>query len=288
MIWASPLVCFSVPIPVDMEEVVLELLEGDGFYPTTHFDALTERSVLRVYAEEKATAKEVREALARVGEILGLPLEAEETVVPTENWTESWKRFFHVTRVSERVVIRPVWEAYEAKGGEVVVDMEPGMSFGTGCHGTTQACLQFLDALAKEDCGRSVLDMGCGSGILAIAARKLGFAAVRGVDNDPDAVRIAQENAVQNGEGEVVFAVDDVATTEERADVVVANILAPVLIEHAAHIAGCVKEEKGAALLVSGILEEQYGAVRAAFEAQGFRERESRQIEIWRSGWLVR
>jgi len=277
--------CISALIPsIDLEEPLLELLGDENIWPTTHFDADAKRSMLNVYVEDETAINTARAAIHRAGEALKITLEETVAFVPPENWQESWKRFFHVTRVSERIVIRPVWEDYASQPDDIVVDMEPGMSFGTGNHGTTQACLQFLDALAKENPSRSVLDMGCGSGILAIAAAKLKFSPVAGYDNDPDAVRIARENARMNRVGDARFFAGDLAHTHERADVVVANILAPVLIEHAAQIAKCANR----VLLVSGILDEQYATVLAAFEAQGFRERENRKIDIWRSGWLER
>jgi len=281
--------CISAAIPTDAEEPLLELLDDENLWPSTHYDADSKRSVLNVYVEDAALVDAARAAIQRAAQTLGLALETATQDVPAENWRESWKRFFHTTRVSERIVIRPVWEMYDAQPGDVVIDMEPGMSFGTGNHGTTQACLQFLDELAREDVNRSVLDMGCGSGILAIAAMKLGFTPVDGFDNDPDAVKIAEENARLNGVGEqICFFHFDLSTNIIQSDVVVANILAPVLVENAANIARSVHNVPYAALVISGILDEQYPAVLAAFEAHGFRERESRLIDIWRSGWLVR
>lgn len=283
----SSLLLLGVRIPVDAEEPLLELLAGDGYYPTTHFDADTQSSVLNIFMEDPATLPAVRDALGRAAVLLGLDLTPEESTVPAENWTESWKKFFHITRVSDRIVIRPVWEPYTAQPRDVVIDIEPGMSFGTGCHGTTQACLRFLDELAVENPNRSVLDMGCGSGILAIAAVKLGFPSVAAFDNDPDAVKIACENAAQNNCANLVATLDDLAATTLHADVVVANILAPVLIQYAAHISQCVVGENQA-LVISGILDEQYSAVLDAFRAHGFREHKNLLIDIWRSGWLVR
>ncbi|MCL1887475.1 MAG: 50S ribosomal protein L11 methyltransferase [Kiritimatiellaeota bacterium] len=284
----SPLWRVSAAIPEDMEEPILErLAEDETLWPSTHHDADSRRSVLNVYVEDPSRVDAAREAVQRAAGALGLSLETTASELPAENWRESWRRFFHVTRVSPRVVIRPVWEPYDARPGEVVVDMEPGMSFGTGSHGTTRACLQFLDALALENPSRSVLDMGCGSGILSIAAQKLGFAPVAGFDNDPDAVGIARENARLNNAPGIDFFTADLTRADRRADVVVANILAPVLVEHAARIAQSVARSPGAALVVSGILDEQYPAVLAAFQTLGFRERGSRLIDIWRSGWLA-
>jgi len=184
-------------------------------------------------------------------------------------------------------VVRPSWEAYEAKPGERVITLDPGLSFGTGKHATTQACLKFLDTLAAGNPQRSVLDMGCGSGILAIGAKLLGFVEVRGFDNDPDCIQVSNENAAINGVA-IPFSLDDLSHPHASADVVVANILAPVLIQFAAQVAGSVAPGPQSRLVVSGILDEQYAAVRAAYEAQGLVEVESLLIENWRSGLFRR
>ena len=204
---------------------------------------------------------------------------------------ESWKRFFKTLRVSARVTVRPPWETYEpTRSDEIVVVIEPGMSFGTGLHGTTQACLQFLEKLADEGPGtRSVADFGCGSGILSIAARKLGFRDVLGLDYDVAAVRISGENALANGVGDIVFRPCDVTTDSlPVSDIVVANILAPVLIAAAPRIAGAASRKPDSALILSGILTEQYPDVRAAYLQHGFRECSSRTIAEWTSGLFRR
>ena len=205
------------------------------------------------------------------------------STVKTEDWAESWKRFFKTIRVSSRLVIRPPWEDYAAAEGERVIVLDPGMSFGTGKHATTQACLQFLDALASEDASRAVLDIGCGSGILSIAASLLGFANVRGIDNDPDAVRIAAENAAANGAA-ASFEVCDLALCQLKAPVVVANVLAVVLEKFAREVSGCVERVKGNALILSGILDTQYDSVRRAYEANGATELRSVLVGEWRTG----
>ena len=141
----------------------------------------------------------------------------------------------------------------------------------------------FLDELAQADPHRDVLDVGCGSGILSIAAAKLGFDNVRGIDNDEDAVRIAGENAAAN-DVEAAFQTQDLAVCDLQATVVVANVLAPVLIQFAESIARCVRRVPGNALILSGILETQYDDVRDAYAALGFRERKNILIGEWKSG----
>ena len=147
-----------------------------------------------------------------------------------EDWAESWKKFFHVQQITPRLVVKPSWEPYTAKPGEFVLELDPGMSFGTGYHGTTRACLEFLDDLSRKAPGASALDVGCGSGILALAAWKLGFRPVTALDNDPLAVKIALENLGLNGVTEIPVSTADLFTVNPApARIVVANILAPAL-----------------------------------------------------------
>ncbi|MBO7223330.1 MAG: 50S ribosomal protein L11 methyltransferase, partial [Kiritimatiellae bacterium] len=210
-----------------------------------------------------------------------------------EDWTESWKKFFHIIHVTDKITIRPIWEEYEASEGELVVDIEPGMSFGTGIHPTTQSCLKFLEQLSSVDgmLDSKVIDMGCGSGILSIAAHKLGYSEVEGYDYDPAAVKVSKENAEHNGlTNKIPFDVADVTAPEPlpRGNVVVANILAVVLIDAAKAIASSVDKSKGQhALILSGILENQYEDVKAAYLAEGFVEKQSIQIGEWKSGLFL-
>lgn len=284
---SDALTVVSCAVPEAAVDGLFELLDADAFTPTSWFDVEAKTCRIDVFLEDAAQADGVERALVEAGRLAGLSLQPERSTLSRSDWAESWKRFFHVEKISERVVVRPSWEPYEAKPGERVIKLDPGLSFGTGKHATTQACLRFLDRLAAEDAGRSVLDMGCGSGILAIGAKLLGFADVRGFDNDPDCIQVSDENAGFNGVA-IPFALDDLSHAHPAADVVVANILAPVLIQFAAQVAGSLAAGPQARLVVSGILDEQYAAVRAAYEAQGLAEVESLLIENWRSGLFRR
>lgn len=284
---SDALTVVSCAVPEAAVDGLFELLDADAFTPTSWFDVEAKTCRIDVFLEDAAQADGVERALVEAGRLAGLSLQPERSTLSRSDWAESWKRFFHVEKISERVVVRPSWEPYEAKPGERVITLDPGLSFGTGKHATTQACLRFLDRLAAEDAGRSVLDMGCGSGILAIGAKLLGFADVRGFDNDPDCIQVSDENAGFNGVA-IPFALDDLSHAHPAADVVVANILAPVLIQFAAQVAGSLAAGPQARLVVSGILDEQYAAVRAAYEAQGLAEVESLLIENWRSGLFRR
>ncbi len=189
-----------------------------------------------------------------------------ETQVTTPNDWQKWRDFFKVTAVSKRVVIRPSWEVYRPKGDEVVVEIDPGMAFGTGTHESTRMCLKLLDSVIKGE--ETVLDVGSGSGILAIAAAKLGARRVFGIDIHVDSVRVANENLLLNGvEDTVAVAVTPIEEIGEKYDIVVANILAEDLIEMKTALANRL-ETKGK-LILSGILTVKATAVIAAYEEEG-------------------
>jgi len=277
----------SCAVPEHAVDGLFELIDAERFTPTAWFDVEKQACRVDVFLEDASQAASVGQALIEAGALLGLSLSISLGTLERSDWAESWKRFFHVEKVSDHVVVRPSWETCDVKPGECVITLDPGLSFGTGKHATTQACLNFLDALAAQNPHRSVLDMGCGSGILAIGAKLLGFADVKGFDNDPDCIQVSEENAGINGVT-IPFSLDDLSHPYPPADVVVANILAPVLIQYAANVAGSVAQGAQARLVVSGILDEQYAAVRAAYQGQGLIEVESLLIENWRSGLFRR
>lgn len=236
------------------------------------------------------------EAESRLQELRALAPKAHfgpPTIKPVvrQDWAESWKRFFHAQRVSDRIVVKPSWEAFAACPEDCIVEIDPGLSFGTGLHGTTRACLRFLDKWQRRQPQASILDMGCGTGILAIAAAKLGFPRVTAMDNDTAAVRVAQANAVSNKVADRIECFQaDVA--EFQADVaydfVMANLLAGILVRWADQIVAVVNQAPGSGLALSGILEEQYEAVRSAYVARGFVEQESIVLDGWKSGCFCR
>jgi ribosomal protein L11 methyltransferase len=201
------------------------------------------------------------DADAAAGELEG----AEVAEVADQDWGESWKAGLGAFTVG-RVRVRPSWVEEAPGAGEVEVVLDPGMAFGTGTHATTALCLAAISAWLEARPGARVFDVGTGSGLLAIAARKLGAGRVVGSDNDPVAVQVARENAARNG-AEVELTTDDVPQVRGPFDLVVANILANTLVELAPAIAAQVAE--GGVVLLSGILAHQEGEVREAYLAHG-------------------
>lgn len=190
-----------------------------------------------------------------------------------DSWRDEWKKYFVPFRLTDRITIRPPWEPYEAKiPGEIVLELEPGRAFGTGLHASTALVARALGAREAHLRGARVLDVGTGSGILALVAVALGAASARAVDNDPDAVEVARENIGRNAmEGRVEADTTPVGSIPGSYDVVTVNIEAGVIVSMAVALAARV--EIGGLLLLSGILKHQSGEVEAALEGFAIEER---------------
>lgn len=201
-----------------------------------------------------------------------------------KDWAESWKQYWHPTPITDKLTICPSWEAYEPKSAdEVVLKLDPECAFGTGTHETTQLMLKALEKLADEiDFSRvNLLDVGTGSGILAIYAAKRGCREVRGIDNDPLAVKTAIQNAKL---GDVASVVDFTDTPlgelcQTRYDVMVANIIAPVILELFPEM--LLRLNPGAHFFASGLIATSVGKVEAAMQEAGFTEIQRQQQGDW-------
>ena len=193
--------------------------------------------------------------------------------VEEADWANAWKEFYKPFRVGRRLVVTPPWEHPELAPDDIPLVIDPGMAFGTGSHPTTQLCLVALEDYVRP--GARVADIGTGSGILAIAAAKMGASHVAANDNDPLAVRIARENAVANG---VPVEITDALPTGQY-DAVVANILADVIIGMAEELQ--VLLAPGGVLLVSGIIDTREADVRLALEGIGLNHLETRRQTEW-------
>lgn len=195
--------------------------------------------------------------LTRLAEENGFAYQIFFHTIDEEDWAQSWKAFFWPRQITSRIVVKPTWRDYRAEPGQLVIEIDPGMAFGTGTHPTTALCLEWLDGLDLR--GKQVIDYGCGSGILAIAALKLGAARAVGIDHDPQALQASRENAQKNGVADRLDVRLPDAEPPAAADILVANILAGPLISLAPSLAALIKPDGEFAL--SGILAEQYDAV---------------------------
>lgn len=198
------------------------------------------------------------------------PAQIEWRLVAEEDWADAWKAYFRPLHIGERVVIRPTWHAYTPAPHEIVIDLDPGMAFGTGLHPTTRLCIAQIERHLRP--GALVFDVGTGSGILSIVAARLGAARVAAVDIDPLAVSVARENVAANGVDEIVsVAVGGWTSFPEalRADFVVANIIAEVIAEMAPDLSRLVQPD--GLFVASGIIESKRQAVEEALAGSGWR-----------------
>ncbi|MBQ2625359.1 MAG: 50S ribosomal protein L11 methyltransferase [Kiritimatiellae bacterium] len=297
---------------------LFEVFDGGDFILSSYHDIEETDTQMQVYLADPSQAGEAARRLKDALALVGSSAQVETSEVPDEDWKLAYRRHFKIEPIGRRLVTVPTWEleGFKASGefsDRIALVLDPGMAFGTGKHETTRACLEYIDELAGNG-AQSFLDIGCGSGILSIAAAKLGFSPVAGFDIDEDAVNASRENAALNGVkvDYRLFALGKGAVTLDEsieaakgvypdlalqgrdvgsgaapfapADFVVANILGPLLIAFAEEIASYAKKT----LIVSGILSELYPEVLAAFQSRGFREVSRKTIGEWTTGHLSR
>lgn len=198
-----------------------------------------------------------------------------------EDWGANWKKFFKPFAIVDGLIISPSWENYLPKPGEKIITLDPGMAFGTGHHSTTSLCLELVRRSFSDGDSKTILDVGTGTGILAMAAILFGASRARGLDNDIEAVSSAQENVKRNAMDEkIIISQTPVSELQEQYDVVVANIVHDVLIELSSELARTTVE--GGTLILSGILDgEQLASIRSTFLNKGFEEVALLQEKEW-------
>lgn len=196
----------------------------------------------------------------------------------TEDWSQKWKEKWDVTHVTDKIAVVPDWIDYEPKNNEVTIKLEPGCAFGTGTHQTTQLCMKALEKYMKQ--GDRVADIGMGSGILSILAKKLGASYVYGCDNDETVIEVAKENAAKNNV-EATFELGTADKVNDKFDFVVANILHFVLAEIMGDLKNIMKY--GALMSLSGILDEKKQMVIEAYEKEGLELVEEIKQDQWTS-----
>ena len=286
---AETLYCFRVEDMDGDGDLLDELLSALELDHSSWFDRENRRIWHTVYAttpERRGENRKLFEAQLPQWRDLGVNIGAlEEFDLKREEWTEAWKKFFRPLEISPRLLVCPEWLDERPKPGQKLLSVDPGMSFGTGQHPTTLYCLRTIDRLAQSGEVDSLLDAGCGSGILAIAGALLGYEPVDAFDFDPDAVASAKENLARNGVTSVLPTVGDANEYPGRAggyDLVCANILGHLLRAFKSRIASWVKP--GKYLCLAGILNEEFDALAADYVAIGFEEVGRGTLKEWTSG----
>jgi ribosomal protein L11 methyltransferase len=287
----------SIRTTAEAEEVSLEALGTEfGAPASSYFDFETQIAHVSVYLEkrpdrlaERQKAVRARLLAAKAEGLQVGPMRVQCTSIKRENWAESWKRHFKPLAIGRTLLLKPSWNRRKAKAGQKVLVLDPGLSFGTGHHATTSFCLREVVRFASRG-GGSVMDIGTGSGILAIAAAKLGCNPIEAFDFDPEAVRVARKNAHQNRvQGRFKLFEADVTTLPIRPkqtfNLVCANLISNLLVAERERIVARVAP--GGTLVLAGILQIEFAKVREAFEALGLQLMRRKDEKEWTSGAFV-
>jgi ribosomal protein L11 methyltransferase len=287
----------SVTVPAEAEEAALELLSGHLAAGASGYRAAdASRATVSVYcpiSPAPGALEALRQSLRQLEQSkLATRLDRIKVRrIRQENWAHSWKRHFRPLVVGRRLLVKPSWSRIRAGAGQHVVVLDPGLSFGTGHHPTTWFCLRQVVASRARNGAGSFLDLGTGSGILAIAAAKLGYGRIDAIDHDPDAIRVARENVRRNRvESMVHLRVQDLRRLPSRTtklyDLVCANLTSDLIGEHRRRIAAQVSP--GGTLVLAGILRHEFDSVAAAYTELGFHLAAQHGRAEWRSGRFVR
>lgn len=292
---SAPLWHLSVVTSLEAEDAVTELLARQTGVPASSYHHLESGAcTVSAYLENpsfgsRAQRAALKDGLRRIAEggLQVAPARMAFRRVRAADWRESWKRHFKPIRVGRALLVKPGWSRERARPGQRVVVLDPGLSFGTGQHPTTAFCLAQLVRARRAGTAQSLLDAGTGSGLLAIAAAKLGYAPVDAFDFDPDSVRVATENARRNRvAGRIALRRADLTKLpvrpRRRYDVVCANLLAGLLLAERDRLVARVKP--GGLLVLAGILREQFAEVCAAYEAADLQLVAEQGKKEWHSG----
>ena len=260
----------------DIEEQVEQIAHVD-LIEQELLDKPRDTVIIHMYLEPGASPVETLALIAVRMEAAGIPYTSETEGVEQEDWQNGWRKYYHPMDVGQRLAIVPSWQVYDIDRVKLILD--PGLAFGTGGHETTNLCLEVLDERVKG--GERVLDIGTGSGILAIAALKLGAAVAEGVDIDPVAVRTAGENAALNGVADkLTVLVGDLSDKASgKYDIITANIVANAIMSLAPAVPGLMADD--AVFIASGIIDSRKDEVIAALEAAGLAVLEVKEKRGW-------
>lgn len=264
----------AIDEPVDVERLREDELYWDYIDEKLLENDTEETKIMAYFSEEETNLPEkiavIREKIRNLTEF-GLSIGSgtvELSNVNQEDWESAWKQYFKPVHVTDRIVVKPEWEEYSPQEGEIVIEIDPGMAFGTGTHETTSMCINQIEKNLKS--GDTVIDIGCGSGILSMAAVLLGAQRATGVDLDPVAVRVALENVELNNLQDKIEILHGNLTDviEEKADIVVANIMADIILILLEDVRAFIKDD--GLFISSGIIQEKRAAVEARLLEKNF------------------
>ena len=304
-IMSKTLFTVSVLSSKEFCEIISELICTLDFLPSIYTEPDKNIGYVSVYFESKSKAEKAKILIDKI-------LKNADSIIPTneyeislseikeEDWTTPWKKFFHAKRIGKNIIIKPPWENFSnanKKNDDIIIEMDPEMSFGTGTHGTTQACLEFLEKLSTKKSNKTFLDIGTGSGILSIAAAKLGFSKIDAFDNSQVSLIAIEKNIPLNPpskgdfqlkNAKINYFIADLSkyNSQKKYDVVVANIISSILLKNVKTICSTVKP--GGTLILSGILTEQFKKVSETFSNYGFKEKETKIIDGWKTGVFIK
>lgn len=283
---------FALPISAEFEEVVADIFRAVlPVEPIAYTDELTGQLTIQAYVE--IDSPQAASLAGAIQQALPANLRSAKVKlrrIKREDWAESWKHHFKPIRIGNALLLRPSWSPARPAGKQKEIILDPGLSFGTGQHATTRFCLQRL-AAEKNPRRCSFWDVGTGSGILAIAAAKLGFGPILAVDNDPMAVRVSRRNARENGVAQrIKFQCQDLQAIAEqgspRYDFICANLIYDLLISERQRLVSRLKP--GGSLILAGILATQFKQVQQSFEPLGLTLRTTRILREWQSGHFIK
>ncbi|MFC1829794.1 50S ribosomal protein L11 methyltransferase [Thermodesulfobacteriota bacterium] len=263
---------------IEEKEVDPDVDWGEDAEPPPELDAVVGYIPLDRQAEEKCAMLEARLVLMETETEISSRIVYEE--IDQEDWVEAWKAYFWPEKIGKKIVVKPTWRAYDARPGEIVLEIDPGMAFGTGTHPTTTLCVRMIETYLKQ--GDSFLDVGTGSGILMIAAAKLGANKVWGTDIDETAVFVAGKNLIRNRIDETRYKIiqsDLVDGIKERFSVVVANITLKAVLTLLDDVKRVLYD--GGLVVCSGILIENRDAVAEQMKNMGFEIVDEREEAEW-------
>lgn len=261
-------------ISIEHDGIPPDKLDEDEIPPPTH-------QILRVYLPDDARVEQQKDAINTVLASFNVeqPL---YRIISEQDWAEAWKAHYHALRLGENIVVRPKWEETTLKPGDVEIILDPGMAFGTGTHPTTQLCLEAIERLMPKNA--RVIDLGCGSGILSIAAAKLGAASVYAIDIDEVATQAAAANFQFNHTTEkttlATGGLPEVLALNQSFDFAAVNILARIIIEMCQNRLGDIIRPGGTAIF-AGLIEDQVDEVETALREAGFTPQRRYQRQDW-------